>query len=163
MFPDRWRTHRPNSDISCVISNVSVISCLVSADVSHKVETWKLVQVCLIDVKGRNTSKWVHSNRAEWLDSRKQICHTVTLQLVQSMLLWQLCVHGTSGEKRVVRRDEQVLDHVMWPQHGLTVILSEWPWWTIQLHPQCWVKVGVLQRVWTCLLQQFITVFWGLD
>ena len=28
------------------------------------------------------------------------------------MLLRQLCMYG-SGEKRVVRRDEQVLDHVM--------------------------------------------------
>ena len=43
----------------------------------------------------------------------KQMCHTMTLRLIQGMLLRQLCMYGTSGEKRVVRRDEQVLDHVI--------------------------------------------------
>ena len=33
----------------------------------------------------------------------------MTLRLVQGMLLGQLCMYGTSGEKRAVRRDEQVL------------------------------------------------------
>ena len=46
------------------------------------------------------------------------------------MLLRQLCMYGTSGEKRVVHRDEQVLDHVIWPQHGMTAIWSAWPWRT---------------------------------
>ena len=68
---------------------------------------------------------------------REAVCHTVTLRLVQGMLLQQLCVYGISGENRVVRRDDQVLDHVMLPQHGMTAILSAWPLWTIQLHPQC--------------------------
>ena len=36
----------PNSDISSVTSNVSVILCSVSAELPNKVETWKLVQVC---------------------------------------------------------------------------------------------------------------------
>ena len=53
---------------------------------------------------------------------------------------------GTSGEKRVVRRDEQVLHHVMLPQHGMIAILSACPWRTVQLHPQCWVDVGVPRR-----------------
>ena len=30
----------------------------------------------------------------------------------------------------------------------MTAILSAWPWWTVQLHPQSWVDVGVLQWVW---------------
>ena len=51
--------------------------------------------------------------QAEWLVSGKQVCHTVTLRLVQGMLLRQLCVYGTSREMRVVRRDEQILYHVM--------------------------------------------------
>ena len=121
-FPDRWRTHRPNSDISGVTSNVSVIPCSVRAELPHKVEKWKLLQVCLVDVKGRNIGMWVHSNEAEWLVSGKHVCPTVTLRLVQGMLLRQLCVYAISGEKRVVRRDEQVLDHSTgWPSscpHG---------------------------------------------
>ena len=110
-------------------SVTSVMPCSVSAELPNKVEMWKLVQVCRINAKGRNISKWVHLNRAEWLVSKKQICHTVTMWLIQGMLLWQLCMYGTSGEKRVVCRDKQVLDHVMWPQHGMTAILSLWPWW----------------------------------
>ena len=47
---------------------------------------------------------------AEWLVSGKQVCHTMTLRLVQGMLLRQLCVYGTSGVKRVVHRNEQVLE-----------------------------------------------------
>ena len=73
----------PNSDISCVTSNVSVVPCSISAELPSKVETWKLVQLCLVDAKGRNISKWVHSNGAEWLVSWKQVCHTMTLRLVQ--------------------------------------------------------------------------------
>ena len=73
----------------------------------------------------------------------REVCHTVTLRLVQGMLLRQLCVYGTSGEKKVVRRDEQVLDHVMWPHHGMTTILSAWPWRTVQLYP------SVLSRRWS--------------
>ena len=126
-------THEPNSDISCVTSNISVKPCSVTAELPNRVETWKILQVCLVDAKGCNISKWVDLNGTEWLLSGKQVCHTVTLQLVQRMLLWQLCMYGTSGEKRVILRDEQVLDHVMWTQHGMTAILSTWPsWQTIQ-------------------------------
>ena len=66
--------------------------------------------------------------RGRMVGLRKQVCHTLTLRLVQGMLLRQLCVYETSGEKRVVRRDEQVLDHVMWPQYEMPAILSAWPW-----------------------------------
>ena len=37
-FPDRWHTHRPNSDISCVTSIVSVMPCSISAELPNKVE-----------------------------------------------------------------------------------------------------------------------------
>ena len=130
--------------------------CSVTEELPIKVETWKLVQVCLVDAEGRNIRKWVHSNGAEWSISGKQVCHSVTLLLVQGMQLRQLSVYATSGEKRVIRRDEQVLDHVMWPRHGMTASLSTLPCWTVQVHSQCWVDVGVLQRVWTFLFQQFV-------
>ena len=41
-FPDRWRTHRPNSDISCVACNVSVMPCSASAQLPKKVQTLEL-------------------------------------------------------------------------------------------------------------------------
>ena len=63
-----------------------------------------LVQVYLVDTKGCNISNWVHLNRAEWLVSGKQGCHTVTLRLVQVMLLRQLCVWNQWREEGRMQR-----------------------------------------------------------
>ena len=65
------------------------------------------MQVYLVEAKGRNIRKSAFE-RGRMVVSGKQVCHAVTLLLVQGMLLRQLYVYGTSGEKRVVRRDEQV-------------------------------------------------------
>ena len=88
-----------------VTSNVSVMPCSVSADLPNKVETWKLVQVCLVDAI--SASECIKTGQNGWFPGSRSVIH--------DMLLWQLCTYRTSGEKRVLHRDEQVLDHVMWP------------------------------------------------
>ena len=42
---------RDGIHLSCVRSEVSSMPCSVSAELSNKVETWKLMQVCLVDVE----------------------------------------------------------------------------------------------------------------
>ena len=48
--------------------------------------------------------------------------------------------------------------HVMWPQHQMIAIFLGWSWRTVQLRPQCWVNIEVLQG-WNWLRQGFVAFF----
>ena len=47
-FPMRWHIQRHKSEVFCVTSKVRVMPCSVSAGLPE------LMQVCLVDVEGRN-------------------------------------------------------------------------------------------------------------
>ena len=96
--------------------------CSISAELPNECETWKIMQICLVDVRARNISMWVGSNGTELLVLRKQACHIVTFRLVQDMLLRRW---------RVRERQAGIVPR-MWPQHG-TVIVFAWSWWNVQL------------------------------
>ena len=101
MFPERWRAHRPNYDISCANSKVSVMSCSFSADLPKEVETWELRQICLVDLDRRNISTWLTSYCHIFV-SKKQVCCTLTFHHVKDMMLRQRCVSGNSGWKSII-------------------------------------------------------------
>ena len=49
----------------------------------------------------------------------------------------------------------------MWPQHRMTVIFVVYPWHTLHLCQQCWVDIGVLQWIWNCFYELFLTEGWN--
>lgn len=72
-----------------------------------------------------------------------------------------LCESSRYSYKRVIRKDERVLHHVIWPHYVLNRHLPPRPSWNVHLSPHRWVDFGVLQRLCNCLRQRFVGVFWG--
>ena len=64
-------------------------------------------------------ASWASLEQVKRVFIQKQVCHTMTFWLICSILIWQLYVCVSSGK---VFKDEWVLYHIMWPQHGMTII-----------------------------------------